>query len=73
MLDEITYPFPNCNDYIVDVWKRISDLIPHFTGHVITYPYCLKLIRIDLKKKMPGIVVYPTKLNLISHSDIVRP
>ena len=36
--DEIAYPFPNFNDTTVEVWKWISNFIPHFTGHVITYP-----------------------------------
>ena len=30
--DEIIYPFPKFND-------NISNLIPYFTGYVITYPY----------------------------------
>ena len=36
--DEITYPFPNFNSATVEVWEWISNFIPHFTGHVITYP-----------------------------------
>ena len=28
--DEITYPFPNFNGTVVEVWKWISILIPHF-------------------------------------------
>ena len=36
--DEITYLFPNFNDVTIDVWVWISNFIPHFTGHVITYP-----------------------------------
>ena len=39
MWDEITYPFPNINCFIVEVWKWISNFTPHFTGYVITYPY----------------------------------
>ena len=35
---EINYPFPNFNDGTVEVWEWISNFIPHFTGHVITYP-----------------------------------
>ena len=34
----ITYPFTNFNGCTVEVWERISNFIPHFTGHVITYP-----------------------------------
>ena len=37
--DEITYPFPNFNSAAVEVWDRISNFIPHFSGHVITYPW----------------------------------
>ena len=36
--DEITYPFLNFNGATVEVWEWISNFIPHFTGHVITYP-----------------------------------
>ena len=39
-LGEISYPFPNNNDVIVEAWKWISDFVPHFTEHVITYPCC---------------------------------
>ena len=35
--DKITYPFPNCNGVAVVVWKWVSNFIPHFTGHMITY------------------------------------
>ena len=34
----ITYPLPNFNGATVEVWEWISNFIPHFTGHVITYP-----------------------------------
>ena len=37
MWDEITYPFSNFNGCTVEVWEWISNFIPHFTGHVITY------------------------------------
>ena len=40
--DEIMYPFPKFNGYIVDVWEGISSFIPHFTGYVITYLCCGK-------------------------------
>ena len=33
--DEIIYPFQRAT---IDVWKWISNFIPHFTGHVITDP-----------------------------------
>ena len=38
ILGEITYAFPNFNDATVDVWQLVSNFIPHFTGHVVTYP-----------------------------------
>ena len=37
--DAITHPFPNLNGYIVEVWKWISNYIPHFILDVITYPW----------------------------------
>ena len=36
--NEITYPFLNLYGVDVEDWKWISNFIPHFTGHVITYP-----------------------------------
>ena len=38
MRDEIRYPFPNFNGATIEVWKWMNNFIPHFTGHVITYP-----------------------------------
>ena len=35
--DEI--PFPNFNGSAVEVWELISNFIPHFTEHVITFPF----------------------------------
>ena len=37
--DEITYPFPNFNSTTGEVWEWMSNFIPHFTWHVITYTY----------------------------------
>ena len=42
MGDENNYPFSNSNDAAVEVWERISDVISHLTGHVLTYP-CFSL------------------------------
>ena len=36
--DEITYPFLNFNGATVEVSEWIGNFIPHFIGHVITYP-----------------------------------
>ena len=36
--DEIIYPFPNFSEASADVWKWMNNFIPHFIGHVITYP-----------------------------------
>ena len=44
MWDEITYPFPYFIGATVEVWELISYFIPHFTRHVITYPYWLVLL-----------------------------
>ena len=38
MWDEITYPSQNFNGTTAEVWEWISNVIPHFTGRVITYP-----------------------------------
>ena len=35
---EIIHPFPNINSCTVEVWEWMINFIPHFTGHVITYP-----------------------------------
>ena len=35
--DEIIYAFPSFNGAAVEAWEWISNFIPHFTGHVITY------------------------------------
>ena len=35
---EITNPFLHFDGSTVEVWEWISNFIPHFTGHVITYP-----------------------------------
>ena len=38
MWDKITYPFLNFNDATAEIYKWISNSIPHFTGRVNTYP-----------------------------------
>ena len=38
--DEITYALLNFNGATVEVWEWIGNFISHFTGHVITYPWC---------------------------------
>ena len=35
----MTYSFPNFNGETAEGWKWVSNLIPHLTGHVITYSY----------------------------------
>ena len=39
MEDEIIDPFPNFNGGTIQVREWISNLITHYTGDVITYPY----------------------------------
>ena len=39
MWDEIIYPFPNYKGCTVDVWEWISNLFPHFIGHMISTDY----------------------------------
>ena len=36
--DEISYPFPNFNGYSIEVWKWISNFIPHHNIYVIPPP-----------------------------------
>ena len=36
--DENTYPFPNFNDCIVEVWEWISYFLQHFIMNASTYP-----------------------------------
>ena len=36
--DEITISPPKFNDAVTEVWKWIRDVIPHFPGHIISYP-----------------------------------
>ena len=36
--DEITNPVANFNDVAIEVWEWISNFVPYFTGHAITYP-----------------------------------
>ena len=38
MCDEITYPFPNFNGEMVEVWEWINNSIQHILMDVITYP-----------------------------------
>ena len=37
--DEITYSFAKFNSTTVEFWEWISNLIPHITMAVITYPW----------------------------------
>ena len=39
MWAEITYPFSKLKGTAVEVWKWATKWIPHFTGHMITFPY----------------------------------
>ena len=53
----ITYPLSNFNSTAVEVWEWISNFIPHFTGHVISYP-CRNLSESMLVKGVPGYKEY---------------
>ena len=46
MWDKITYPCPDVNDVVVEVWELISIFITHLTGHVNNYPW-LKLFYVS--------------------------
>ena len=54
MWEEIVYPFSNFNGCTVEVWELISNFMPHFIGHVISYA-CWDLIRISDVIQMPMI------------------
>ena len=43
MWHAITYPLPNFNGATIEVWELISNLISHFTGHVITSKFQWKM------------------------------
>ena len=56
MWDESTYPFSNFNSAAIQVWKWISDFIPHFTEHM--------MLRLNLSwsmfvKDVPGFIFGP--------------
>ena len=60
--DEITDPFPNFNDAIVEVWERKCNFIWHFIYiyyaqhmHVCSYlPHFKWMLHIHLKYWLPG-------------------
>ena len=54
--DEITFLFPDFNGTTVEVWEWISNFIPHFTRHVITYP-CLDWSSPILVRRVPVILL----------------
>ena len=37
--DEATYPFPKFNGATINVYQGMNNFIPHFTDHVIAYPW----------------------------------
>ena len=43
MWAEITYPFPNFNGAVVEVWEIIRNFISHFAGYVIAIHAGIKL------------------------------
>ena len=53
VLGEITYPFPNFNGAVIEVWKWINYF--HLTGNVITYSSILGLKLIHVSKRGPGL------------------
>ena len=40
--DEFAYSFPNLGGATIEFAELIRNLIPHFTGHVIIYPWLVK-------------------------------
>ena len=37
--DEIIHLFQKFSGTAIEIWESINNFIPHFTGHVIAYPY----------------------------------
>ena len=48
--DEITYPFLNFDGSTGEVWEWMSNFIPHFTEHGITYPLVNPVIERDPRR-----------------------
>ena len=55
-MDEISHPFPNTNGGTVPVWEWMNNVIPHFTGHAIIYPFYDQSQPVILKEA-PGVVL----------------
>ena len=62
MWDEITYPFPNLNSAATEIWECVGYFMPHFSGQVITYPYCVW--------NSPGIGEFPAQRPVMRSFDI---
>ena len=75
--DKITYPFPNhpfpnLNGCTVGVWEWISNFIPHFTGHMFTYPSWDLNLTIPVKSPPLQNNPYPLGNNSVTHLDIIE-
>ena len=55
--DEITYPVPNFNGATIDIWEWIGNFIPHFAGHMFSYP-CWDDTKSMLMKWSPAVCMY---------------
>ena len=44
MCDEIIYPFPNFDGAAVEFQEWVSNFIPHFTDHVITWDQRISML-----------------------------
>ena len=79
MWGEITFSIPNCNGCTVKIWEWISNFIPYFTGHVVTYP-CWELSYSLLLKGAPcrwravlsvGCITLGNTMHMMSGVDLI--
>ena len=71
MWDELTYPFSIFKDAIVEVWDLISNVIPHWTRHVMTYPCWDLRWSMSVVKGAPD-VSSARAINMINSSNVGR-
>ena len=66
-MGDFTYIFPNFNGAAVKVWECINNFIPHFTGHMIFYPYYNYKESMLVKLPMFLLPYFADKCVLVNH------
>ena len=66
MCDEFTYPFLNYNGCTIEFEGFKSNFIPHFIGHVITYP-CWDKSETMLQRRLQKQAPVENKINVYVH------